>query len=133
MKLLVAFGTDDGENLTDTHFGQSAHFDLYEVTPEGSTFVERRENAKYEEDESLLHGDPGKARSVMSVLGGVQAAVGKRFGPNLTRMIKKIACVVVRVDTVAEALKLVEANLETVVAEYEKGEARRHVVLKPED
>ena len=40
---------------------------------------------------------------------------------------------VVRVDTVAEALKLVEANLETVVAEYEKGEARRHVVLKPED
>ena len=134
MRLTVAFGTHDGKKLTDEHYGQSTYFDIYEISEDEIRFVERRNNPQYEEDESKLHGDPGKARTVMSVHGGVQVAVGKRFGPNITRMLKKIACVVVRgVDTIDEAAQLVQKHLAEVAKAWEAGEGRKHVTLKAEN
>ncbi len=45
--------------------------------------IETRNNAKYSEDETMTHGDPGKAKATASVLGGVDVIVGKMMGPNI--------------------------------------------------
>ncbi|MBW2631927.1 MAG: hypothetical protein JRC90_09230 [Deltaproteobacteria bacterium] len=61
MELIVAFCTDDGENFNADHFGMAKYFHIYKFSAGKEEFVETRENVKYEEDESLKHGDPGKA------------------------------------------------------------------------
>ncbi len=133
MELLVAFSTHDGEKLvTDDHAGQAKYFDVYRISESGSEFVERRENAKYGGDESMKHGDPKKAKSSLSVLEGVQVWANPRFGPNLPRLLKKLLCVVVRVETVDEAVGLIRDNLDAVAQEAAKGPERQHLVLKPQ-
>jgi len=42
-----------------------------------------------------MHGDPEKAKATSSVLEGVDVLVGKKFGPNLPRLVRKFVCVVV--------------------------------------
>jgi len=93
--------------------------------------VEKRENPKFREDESMKHGDPRKARAVSSVLEGVDAIVGRKFGPNLPRLLKKFVCVVVRTDTIDSAIELVHANMDRIVEEEKGGEDRKHIVLGP--
>ena len=133
MSLLVAVSTHDGENLvTDDHAGMAKYFDVYRFGDGEPEFVDRRENSKYGGDESMRHGDPKKAKSSMDALGDVDAWASPRFGPNLPRLIKKMVCVVVRVQTVAEAVALVAANLDPIAEESAKGDARKHLVLKPE-
>jgi len=60
MEVLVAFSTNDGEQLIDEHAGMARYFDVYKFTEDGAEFVERRENSKYAGDESMKHGDPEK-------------------------------------------------------------------------
>jgi predicted Fe-Mo cluster-binding NifX family protein len=133
MQLLVAFSTHDGANLvSDDHAGTARYFDVYKFSEGEPEFVERRENSKYGGDETMRHGDPKKAKASLSALDGLDVWVNKRFGPNLPRLLKKILCVVVRVDTVAEATALIEQNLNAVAEECEKGEDRKHLVLKPD-
>ena len=133
MELIVAFSTHDGETLvTDDHAGMARHFDVYRFEDGEAEFVERRANSKFGGDESLKHGDPKKAKKSLSALEGVQVWASPRFGPNLPRLLKKLLCVVVRVQTVADAVELVSENFDAVAAEWEKGEERKHVVLKPE-
>jgi len=133
MELLVAFSTHDGENLvTDDHAGMAKYFDVYKFSDGEAEFVERRENSKYGGDETLRHGDARKAKASLGALEGLDVWVNKRFGPNLPRLLKKILCVVVRVDTVPEAMELVKQSLNAVAEECAKAEDRKHLVLKPE-
>lgn len=131
MELLIAFGTDDGKNLKgDDHAGMSKYFDVYKISQEKEEFVERRRNVKVEEDESMKHGDPKKAKAISSVLKNVDVLVGRRFGPNLPRILKKFVCVIARTDTINSAVKLVHDNMDKIIEEKDKGEKRRHIVLK---
>ncbi len=133
MELMVAFSTNDGENLvTDDHAGQAKFFDVYRYYGKEVEFVERRENSKYGGDERMRRGDPDKATKSLSALDGVDAWANPRFGPNLPRLLKKLVCVVVRVDTVREGVELVGQHIDQVVEQHEAGEERSHVVLKPE-
>ena len=133
MELTIAFSTNDGEHLvTDDHAGQAKFFDLYRYTDSDVRFIERRENSKYSGDEQMRHGDPKKAQKSLSALEGVDAWASPRFGPNLPRLLKRLVCVVVRVGTVDEGVELVRQHIEKVVEQYEAGEGRSHVVLKPE-
>jgi predicted Fe-Mo cluster-binding NifX family protein len=133
MQLLVAFSTHDGENLvTDDHAGMAKYFDVYRFTEEQVEFLERRENSRYVGDQTMKHGDPKKANASLSAVEGLDVWVSKRFGPNLPRLLKEILCVVVRVDTIAEASELVRQNLNAVAEECEKGADRKHLLLKRE-
>lgn len=124
--VLVAFSTDDGKNLKgDDHVGMSRYFDVYKVSQDKKEFVERRENVKVEADEFMKHGDPKKAKATSSVLKGVDVVVGRRFGPNLPRILKKFVCVIARTDTISSAIKLVYDNMDKIVKEKNKGEGRR--------
>ncbi|MGD9497922.1 MAG: NifB/NifX family molybdenum-iron cluster-binding protein [Armatimonadota bacterium] len=131
MELLVAFSTNDGENLvTDDHAGMARYFDVYRFADGQVGLVERRENSKYAGDGSLRHGDPKKAEKSLPALEGVYAWVNPRFGPNLPRLLKRLVCVVVRVDTVQEGIELMRRNLDAVAEQWARGGERKHLVLK---
>jgi predicted Fe-Mo cluster-binding NifX family protein len=132
MELLIAFGTDDEHHLkADDHVGMSRYFMVYKISDSGHEFVERRQNSKYKGREDLAHGDAKKAKATTSTLEGIHVLVGRRFGPNLPRLLAKFLCVVVRTETIADAVRTAQANLNDVAAEDGKGEERKHLVLHP--
>ena len=130
MELLIAFGTDDGLNLNKSHVGMANFFYVYKFSNGTEKFVEKRKNVKYKEDESLKHGDPKKANATSSVLKGIDALVGARFGPNIIRLLKKYVCVVVRTTSISDAVKIVNNNMDKIIEAKNKGEDRKHIVLK---
>jgi len=130
-ELLIAFGTDDGENLNNDHVGMAKYFYVYRFSNDKEELVERRENVKFEGNESMQHGDPEKARATSSVLENVDVLVGRKFGPNLPRLLKKFVCVVVRTESLTNAIKAVHNNMDRIVEESNKRENRKDIVLRP--
>ena len=131
MELLIAFSTNDGENMIKDHAGQARYFDVYRFSEGKADFLERRDNSKYKGDEAMKHGDPKKAQATLEALNGLDVLVAKTYGPNLPRLLKKLLCVVVRTQKISDAVKILKKNVEMVFEEYQKGEGRKHLVLKP--
>lgn len=131
MKFLIAFGTDDGENLNNDHVGMAKYFYVYEFSNGQEQLVERRENVRFEGDETMKHGDPEKAKATSSVLEGVDVLVGRKFGPNIPRLLRKFVCVVVRTNTLTSAIEAVHNNMDRITEEKNKEGNRKHIVLKP--
>jgi predicted Fe-Mo cluster-binding NifX family protein len=90
MELTIAFSTDDGNSFNNDHFGMAQYFLIYEFSDEKEEIIETRKNAKYAEDTSRKHGDPGKAKATSSVLDGVDVIAGRKFGPNIVRLLKNL-------------------------------------------
>ena len=130
MKLLIALGTDDGKNLNNDHVGMAEYFYVYEFSNGKEQLVERRENVHFKGDESM-HGDSEKAKATSSVLEGVDVLVGKKFGPNLPRLLGEFVCVVVRANTISSAIEAAHNNIDRIAAEKNKEDGRKHIVLKP--
>ena len=130
MKFLVAFGTDDGKNLNNDHVGMAEYFYVYEFSNGKEELVEKRENVHFKGDESI-HGDPEKAKATSSALEGVDVLAGRKFGPNLPRLLRKFVCVVLRTSNIATAIETVHNNMDRIVEEKNKEEGRKHIVLKP--
>ncbi len=131
MKLLIAFGTDDGKNLTNDHVGMADYYYVYEFTNGKEELVEQRRNVRFKGDETMRHGDPKKARATSSVLAGVDVLVGRKFGPNLPRLLRKFVCVVVRTNALDSAIKAVRNNMSRIAEEKSKGTDRKHIVMNP--
>ena len=131
MKFLIAFGTDDGKNLNNDHVGMAQYFYVYEFSNGREKLAEKRENTRFEGDETMKHGDPEKAKATSSALKGVDVLVGKKFGPNLPRLVRKFVCVVVRTNTITSAIEAVHNNMDRIAGEKNKEEGRKHIVLKP--
>jgi predicted Fe-Mo cluster-binding NifX family protein len=132
MKLLIAFGTDDGMNLNNDHVGMAQYYYVYEFSNGKEKLVEKRENTRFTGDETMKHGDPEKAKATSSVLEGVDVLVGRKFGPNLPRLLRKFACVLVRTNTLASAIEAVHDNMDRIAEEKNKErDDRKHIVLKP--
>jgi len=130
MQLLIVFATDNGKNFNDDHFGMAKYYHIYRFFDDGEEFVEQRENVKFQEDESKKHGDPAKAQATSSVLTGVDVLVSKKFGPNITRMVNKYVCVIVRTNVISDAIKIVKNHMDEVIEEKNKTKDRRHLVYK---
>jgi len=130
MELLIAFATDNGKNFNDDHFGIAKYYQIYRFCDDSEEFVEQRENVKFQEDESKKHGDPAKAQATATVLSGIDVLVSKKFGPNITRMVKKFVCVVVRTNVISDAIKIVKNHMDEVIEEKNKTKDRRHLVFK---
>jgi len=128
-KILTAFATDDGEIFIDRHFGDAESYRIYDISPQGASFVLKVENPTLSGEEQ--HADPEKARGVSGVLRdhGVHAAVSRFFGPNIERVRRQFVCVIVRVKTVEEGIAQVQAHFGRVLEEWEKGPERSPVDL----
>jgi len=133
MDLLIAFSTDDEKNFNNDHFGMASLFHVYRFSQGKENFVEKRENPKFQEDESLKHGDPKKAQSVSSALKGIDVIVGRKMGPNIVRLLKDFVCIVAKTDLIDDAVTLIHENMERIIHEKAQGEDRKHIVLKPSD
>jgi len=131
MKFLIAFGTDDGKNLNNDHVGMAQYFYVYEFSNGREKLVEKRENTRFEGNETMKHGDPEKAKATSSVLKGVDVLVGRKFGPNLPRLVRKFVCVLVRTNTITSAIEAIHNNMDKILEERNKEEGRKHIVLKP--
>ena len=131
MNFLIAFGTDDEENLNNDHVGMAKYFYVYEFSNGEEQLVEKRENVRFTGDETMNHGDPKKARATSSVLEGVDVLVGRKFGPNLPRLLGRFVCVLVRTNTIATAIEAIHNNMDRIAEERNKEEGRKHIVLKP--
>ena len=131
MKLLVAFGTDDGKNFNNDHVGMAKYFYVYEFSNGKEQLVEKRENVRFTGDETMKHGDPEKARATSSVLKEVDVLVGRKFGPNLPRLLEKFVCILVRTSSRATAIEAIHNNMDRIAEERDKEEGRKHIVLKP--
>ena len=69
----------------------------------------------------MKHGDPEKAKATSSILENVDVLVGRKFGPNILRLLKDFACVIVRTDTIANAIEAVHHNMDLLVEQKNKG------------
>ena len=130
-ELLIAFGTDDGRNLNNDHVGMAKDFYVYKFFDGKEELVEQRPNSRFAGDKSIKHGDPEKAKATAKALQGVDVLVGRRFGPNITRLLRKFVCVVVKTDTLESAIKTVHENMDRVNEEMGRGEDRKAIVLTP--
>jgi predicted Fe-Mo cluster-binding NifX family protein len=130
MELRIAFSTDDGENLIKEHAGQAKYFDVYTFSNGDATFLERHDNSKYKGDETMKHGDPKKAKATMEALNNVDVLVAKMYGPNLPRLLKKLLCIVVRTNKITDAIEILKKYIGKIQEEYQKGESRKHLVLR---
>ena len=130
MGLIIAFSTDDGEFFNDDHFGMARHFRVYEFSDLKEKFIETRKNLKYMEDKSIKHGDPGKAKATSSVLSGVDVIAGRKFGPNIVRLLKRFVCVAVKTNSIADAIQMIHENMGLIEEAKNKGDERKHIVLK---
>jgi predicted Fe-Mo cluster-binding NifX family protein len=130
VKLLIAFGTDDGQNLNNDHIGMARYFYVFQFSDGKEQLIERRRNLCIKGDETMKHGDPEKARATSSVLEGVDVIVGRKFGPNLLRLRRRFVCVLVRTVTIATAIELVHKNMDRILEEKSREEGRKHIVLK---
>ena len=131
MKLLVAFGTDDGKNFNNDHVGMAKYFHVYEFSNGKEQLVEKRGNVRFTGDETIKHGDPEKARATSSVLKGMDVIVGKKFGPNLPRLLEKFVCILVKTSSITTAIEAIHNNMDRIAEERDKEEGRKHIVLKP--
>ena len=130
MELFIAFATDNGKNFNDDHFGMAKYYQIYRFCDDAEEFVEQRENVEFQEDEYKKHGDPEKAQATSSVLTGVDVLVTKKFGPNITRMVRKFVCVVVRTNVISDAIKIVKNHMDEVIRKKSKAKDRRHLIFK---
>ena len=129
-ELLVAIGTDDDKTIkSDHHVGMSKYFQVWKYLNGELTFKEKRDNVKYEEDESKIHGDPGKAKAVGSALKNIDVVIGKMFGPNIARLKNKFVCAVVREKTIEQAIEMIKENINEIIEEKNK-EERMGLVLR---
>lgn len=129
-RLLVAVGTDDGENIkADNHVGMSKYFQIWEYSNGEAALKETRENVKYKEDESQKHGDPLKARATASALENVDVLIGEKFGPNISRLKNKFVCAVVRGKrSIFQGIEIFKNNINEIIEE-KNSEKKRGIVL----
>ena len=131
LNLNIAFGTDDKKMINEgDHFGNSTFFMVYNLSEDGMKFMEERSNPKFQEDESMSHGDPNKAKFVSSILKDIDMLVAQRFGPNIVRLRNKFLCVVIRNSTIEQGVDVIKDNLNKIVEENAK-EDRVGIVLAP--
>ncbi len=123
--LIIAIGTDDDIMIKqDDHVGMSKFFQIWKYSQGELIFKVKKENVKYKEDETRIHGDPGKAKTTSSVLGDVEILVGKMFGPNIVRLRNKYVCAVIREPQIKNAIEIIKDNINEIYEEQDKSEKR---------
>ncbi len=123
--MIVAVSTDDGENLTQEHFGDGKFFQIYHVNEGNLKLLKIIKNKTGEEDE---HGDIEKARQISQILNEMDILLGFRFGPNIMRIKRKFLPVVSRNRNIETALRNLRKNIREIERELAR-DNKRAVIL----
>ena len=128
----VAIATDDGITCIMRHFGDARYYYLYDINESGYQFITKLENTVDIKENESVHGDPQKASGIGKLLKQhqVNTAVAKVFGPNIKRLVKQYACVLVKSETLTGILDILVQEHNQIAAEIEKGEQRKPLDLR---
>lgn len=128
----AAIATDEGTTCITRHFGDARYYDLYDVNQSGVHFVGRLENTVDVEENEESHGDIKKASGIGSLLKQqrVNTAVSKVFGPNIKRLIKNYACVIVSEDSITKVLEMLAREQSSLCDALDAGEERSVLDLR---
>lgn len=130
MKLLTTFATDDTETLKDKgHFGDAECYLQYEITEDSFRFIEKFDNPKIAEIHHVKGGDPKKAKGMKQFLHGSNVLVSRQFGQNITRMLEKFVCVIIRTEQIEDAIAIVQQNFGRIIDEHNK-DKRKPLIIK---
>lgn len=135
MKFKVGCATDNGKELKKGHFGDAKFYDIYQIDKENIEFCKRINNPKYEEEEKGDTGNSEKAKGITKPLKkeGVKMMIGYQIGPNIVNMIKNFVPAVSRNIDIEKTLMNVQKITKKVEEEWNKGETRKHIVIKEEE
>ena len=126
MYFKLAAGTDDKKNFTDSHFGESQVFLIYEVKDDKLRLIEERENQKFDEEK---HGDEKKASHISAQLKDVNVLVGRVFGPNIVRIRKKFVPVLSKEKNIEKSLnELILKYRDKLVAEITSDKEEKDII-----
>ena len=126
--LILAIATDDEKHFIKRHFGDAESYLIYQLDEAGWIFLKKIGNSSEEE---TMHADPVKAGSISEVLKdeGVQVLVSKAFGPNIKRMIKKFACILVHDKSIESGLDNLTQNYSAILEKWKQGPERLHLKI----
>ena len=130
MELLITLGADDGENLTDGHACDAKFFYLYKFSDDREKYVEQSRNIELGAGQYLESGRPEMAMAKAAVSEDLNASVGREFGLGLPNLLKQFVRVLLRIGSLSKAVEVVCDNLNGIGEDRDKGEDRRHIVLK---
>ena len=125
----IACATNDGKHFTEKHFGDADKYLIYESKNNKFNLIDTIRNTT---DEEKKHADPGKAKSIVSLLleKNVDVGLTKVFGPNIKRVKKHFVPVMVSVDLIEDGLKEVQTAIVEVKHLIDLGENREHLDLR---
>ena len=126
-KIIAAIGLKNDKELTDKHFGDSAYFDVYELTHINIIKIKRVKNVKIEE---RMHGDPKKASAIGTLLKDTDILVAFRMGPNILRMKKKFVPVIINSQNIEKIKTTLIENYDKIFKEVQKNGERNYITLK---
>lgn len=128
---LIAALAVDHTGLADSHFGDAPRYVLVRLNPTGTEALGEVNNTS-EHEAHGAHGDPHKARQIIQILRqrGVQVMVGRQFGANLPRVVKRFAVVLVGAADVESTLRDLTARYSDILSAADAGEARTVINLR---
>ena len=123
MTLLVAFASDNKEQLTDKHFGDAKLYLIYKISKTDTQFVGEIKNTARVDKQ---HGNKEKAKKIITLLkeNKIQIAIAKNFGNNISQIKSEFVCILVKEDTIVSAIEIIIKHLQTIYYEWLLGENR---------
>ncbi len=84
-KIRFCVGTNDGENIADTHMGDTKYFHIFDLFENSeSTFIEKRRNTVQDMD----HANTGKMKTIIAVVKDADILVARKKSPNFVKIAK---------------------------------------------
>jgi len=129
MSLKAALATDNQKQFMDRHFGDAKYYMIFKIDKHGAELINEIVNTSGEE---RRHADPQKAKSIIDLLKDeeVMAGVSKKFGPNIMRIKKHLVPIIINEQNIEDGILCLIDNYDKIMAVYEKGADRNHIVLK---
>ncbi len=119
VKFKIACGTDDGQDFTSEHFGDSKNFLIYEYDSETReiVFLSKINNNSKEEE---MHGDSEKAKGISGILKDIPVLLAFVMGPNINRMKKKFIPIISREKNISKTLGMLKKIIPEIIQEIKQ-------------
>ncbi len=102
-KIRVCIGTNDGENIAETHMGDTEYFYIFDIVDDSQyAFVEKRTNTA----KNMGHAKIEKMKEVIKIISDSDVLIARQKSPNFIRIAKttKYQPVVVKTENISDAL-----------------------------
>ncbi len=130
-KLRVCIGSNDGQDIAETHMGDTRFFVIYDIFPaKDHLLVEQRENIV----RTLDHAKTDKMKAVLDLVSDAEILVARQRSPNFVRIAKqtKYQPVIVSATEITAVLSLLQDNFQSLSELVEQRQQGRFSETIPE-